>query len=90
MDLVETALESRDRDILSLAVSILVRQGGEWVTANAERLIAHPNETVRAIWAGVLADLPSQQARQYLSQAIKQEVNDRIKAGMQKLLEGIA
>lgn len=90
MDMVEAALESSDREIVTLAVSILARQGGEWVTTNAERLIAHSNEIVRTVWAGVLADLPPQQARQFLSQAIKQEVNSQIKARMQNLLEGIA
>jgi hypothetical protein len=90
MDMVETALESHDREIVALAVSILARQGGEWVTTNAERFIAHSNEAVRIVWTGVLAGLPPQQARQFLSQAIKQEVNSQIKARMQNLLEGIA
>lgn len=90
MEMVECALESDDRDILTLAVAILARQGGEWVTTNAERLIAHSNAAVRAAWAGVLAELPPQQARQFLLQAMKQEVNSQIKARMQNLLEGLA
>ena len=90
MDIVEAALVSQDSETVDLALSILVRQGGEWVTTHAERLISHPNVEVRAVWAGVLADLPPGQARHLLSQALKTEENSRIRTRIQGLLEGIA
>ncbi|MBI2355433.1 MAG: HEAT repeat domain-containing protein [Deltaproteobacteria bacterium] len=90
MELVEAALESSDREMVTLAISILARQGGEWVVAHADRLSAHPNEEARAAWAGVLAGLPPQQARHFLSQAVRHELDERIRLQIEKLLEGFA
>lgn len=90
MDLVERALDSDDRDVASLAIAILVRQGGEWVLANAERLMSHPRLEVRSAWAEVLAELPPQQAKGFLLQALKRDENSPIKIYIQGLLEGVA
>lgn len=90
MDLVETALDSRDKEIVTLALSILARQGGEWVIAHAERLMAHPNEATRSGWSRILAGLPADQARRLLSQAVQRERNEQVKTQLQTLLEGIA
>lgn len=90
MDLVESALNSDDRDVLSLAIAILVRQGGEWVMSNAYRLMSHPRLEVRSAWAGVLAEVPSQKAKGFLLQALNRDENDPIKTYIQGLLEGFA
>lgn len=90
MDLVETALESHDREIVVLALSILARQGGEWVMTHADRLMAHPNEEARTGWARVLAGLPADQARRLLLQAVPREQSDQVRTYLQTLLEEIA
>ena len=90
MDLVEAALYSPDREIVSLATAILARQGGEWVMAQAERLMAHPNAEARTAWARVMAGLPSDQARRLLARAAQREQDDQLKTQLQALLEGIA
>jgi len=90
MDLVEKALDSDDRDVLLLAIAILARQGGEWIMFNAERLMSHPRLKVRSAWAEVLTELPPQQAKTFLMQALKRDENNPIKIYIQGLLEGIA
>ena len=90
MDLVEEALDNDDKDVLSLAIAILVRQGGEWVMSNADRIMSHPRLEVRFAWTKVLAQLPPQQARKFLQRALNRDENNSIKSYIQGLLEGVA
>ncbi|HEX9078008.1 MAG TPA: HEAT repeat domain-containing protein [Desulfuromonadaceae bacterium] len=90
MDLVEKALDSRDGEIVTLALSILARQGGEWVMTHAVRLMTHPNEATRAGWSRILAGLPADQARRLLVQAVQREQDEQVKTQLQTLLEGMA
>ncbi|HEY3308317.1 MAG TPA: HEAT repeat domain-containing protein [Desulfuromonadaceae bacterium] len=87
---VETVLDKADGEAFSLAMSILVRQGGEWVLSNVDRLMSHPRTEVRTAWAGVLAELPPQQAKRHLIHAMKHEKDINIKTLIQDLLKGIA
>ena len=90
MDLVEVALDNDDKDVISLAIAILVRQGGEWVMSSAERIMSHPRLEVRFAWAKVLSQLPPQQARNFLQRALHKDENNSIKQYIQVLLEGVA
>ena len=89
-DLIETVLNKEDSESFSLAMAILVRQGGEWILSNVDRLMSHPRGQVRAAWADVLAELPPQQAKRHLKQAMEHESDFGIKAHLHGLLEGIA
>lgn len=90
MDLVEQALDCDDREVWSLAMAILVRQGAEWVMSNAERIMLHPRLEVRSAWAEILAELPPRQAKDFLTHALTQNMNNPIRDHIQGLLEGIS
>jgi len=90
IEMVEEALGCRDADAVRLAVAILSRLGGEWVTANAERILSHVNPTARRLWAAVLATLPPAQARQFLAAACQTEQDEIVKTELVRLLDGIA
>ena len=90
MDLVEAALASHDNDVVILAVSILSRQGEEWVIKHVDHFLTHPRWEVRSSWVRILSGLPRQQAKFYLTLALDREKNELGKAEIQNLLEEIA
>lgn len=90
LNLVEQALDSNDLDVVSLAIGILVRQGGEWLEANAERLLGHHRPEVRAAFASHLAELPSVESRPVLTAVLEKEEDATVKELLQKLLDGLA
>lgn len=90
MDLVEQALDNGDDDIMSLAIAIIARQGGEWLESNAERLMNHHRPEVRTILAGLLVGLPPAKARPLLDAAMKREKDANIQQLLQGLLDGMA
>jgi hypothetical protein len=89
LEMVERALNSHDLDVVSLAVSILARQGGEWVTQNAERLLQHPAAATRLAWFRVLSSLPACQARPLLARALERESDERVRSVAEQLLEAL-
>jgi len=89
LEMVERALNSNDPDAVSLAVSILARQGGEWVTQNAERLLQHSAGPTRLAWFKVLSSLPACQARPLLAYAMTQESDERVRSVAEQLLEAL-
>lgn len=86
-EMVERALNSNNPDAVTLAVTILARQGGEWVTQNAERLLQHPSVTARLAWFRILSSLPACQARPLLAYALSQESDERVRNVAEQLLE---
>lgn len=87
LKLVESALDNDDDDIVSLAVTVLARQGGEWIVANAERLLTHASEMVRATWIGVLAGLPADDVFHILHAALKTEQSELVRIKIVNALE---
>jgi len=89
MDLVEQALDNDDADVMSLAIAIIARQGGEWLESNAERLMCHHRPEVRANLAGLLAELPPAKSRPLLEAAMEREKDENIQQLLQGLLDGM-
>lgn len=87
LELVEGALKSQEADVVDLAVSILARQGGEWVTQNAERFLRHPAATARLAWLRVLSTLPDCQARALISAVLERETDEQVRSRAGQLLE---
>ncbi|BCS53849.1 HEAT repeat domain-containing protein [Geobacter sp. SVR] len=88
-ELVETVLDHPDHEIMMQAVGILTRQGGEWLGSNAERLLSHPNHAVRAAWIDLVAGLPAEDARHFLSRAEKIENDPQLRLRIVRLLESL-
>ena len=87
MELVESVLNNLDPEIVSIAIAILSRQGGEWLVANAGRLMNHPNEKTRVALVTTFAGLPSDDAHYVLQRALLGEQNEQVRLIIQKFLE---
>jgi HEAT repeat protein len=89
LTLVEEALYNDDEELVNLAIEIISRHARERIERHTERLLRHPEASVRLKLATALAELPSEQARKHLALALEKERNNLVRDRIRCLLEGI-
>ena len=85
--LLERALRNEDEEVVKTAMSLLARNGEQWLGKYREALILHPNWGVRNHFVKLMADLMGKEAGPYLRKALEREVDDLVKGQIRDLLE---